>query len=155
MKKVQKKLPAGFKRKKHSDGKFRYTKALDGGAEVVFEDDDFWAYDAQGRQLGWTSSQKEAEFMAVHGFPNGMDDASDLSLWLAWNDAVRSGEIVLQDEQGRQFLSLGHRVVMSAMHDEHGFDIELMAEQDFWEAHAAEGFNVLALKIADKPLLLE
>lgn len=148
--------PTGFKRVKCDAGKSRLVKALPNYSKIERCGKDYEVYDTQGNYLGFSKDLSEAEFMALNGYTNRMDNASDLSLWLVWNDAVASGEKVLEDDEGKQFLSLDHDVVMSAKEDEHGWDVELLSGQLFWDNYRSKEFEgVLALKVAAKPLRLE
>lgn len=148
------KTKSEFKRLKRGD-KLCRVKELPGGAEIRVDGGEFYAHDAKGRYLGWTNNQPEAEHMATTGHVNMMDDASDLSLWLVWNDALDSGENVLEDGEGNQFLSLGHGVVMIACEDKHGWSVELITNQELWDRYKDDEFDVLALQVADKPFRLE
>src|SRR6266436_6694223 len=72
----------------------------------------FYCY-KNNHSLGWTGDQKTAEIVAKNGYVVTMEEASELSLWETWNDAVNSGATVLIDENQTQYMSLGFNIIMS------------------------------------------
>ncbi len=82
-----------------------YVKKLEGGAEVQREHGGaFSAISTTGHYLGWTFNQACAEFMAVNGFCDNFrlhEALCDLSLWVAWNDALNSDVQPLESELRR------------------------------------------------------
>lgn len=154
---TKKKLP-GFKYEKRGED-LVMIKTHEGGAEVRYDFDDgdvFSVYDKDGNYLGWTERLDEADYMAHHGFPNMLEDISDLSLWTMWNDALDCGEKPLEDPtDGTQFLCLRNDIVMSAQQDAQGWEIKLMMYLDFEELYRDEFFPVLRLRVAKKPFRLE
>mgnify|MGYP001601362002 CR=1 FL=1 len=91
--------------------------------------------------------------MKVKYFPK----VSELSLWLAWNDAINAGEIPLEDQKGRQFLALGRQIIMVAEVDgEYGPVVVLRHEESVRHAYMKNGDpQNLTLHRAKKPLRLE
>lgn len=148
------KTKTGFKRQER-EGKKVLVKTLPNGAEITKSGDEFYAYDTRRNYLGFASSQEQAEYMASNGYPNIMDDASELSLWEMWNDAINSGEKPLEDKDGTQFLSLGFDTIMFATKDAHGWDVGLMNERDFWIENEDPTYDILALTVAPTPFRLE
>ena len=151
-------MAKGFKRLKR-DGKMTQCKVLTNGSEIIRDGDEFFAYDASKRYLGWCQNQTEAEHMAEQGYPNHLEEICDLSLWQVWNDGVSCGAIVLQDEHCTQFMSLKDGIVMAAKKHDDGWDgwkVSLMTDNDFLEEYQDEHYSgVLALHIAEKPFVLE
>lgn len=148
-----------FRRKQTDDGTIN-AKELEGGSEIHRTGHgvgaEYFAHDSKGRYLGFHADQQQAELMAIKGHPNVMDDAPELSLWVMWTDAVNFGTKPLEDVENKtQFISLGHKVVMRAQRGEHGWDVSLLSEADFWEQYQLAGTDMLELTIADEPFILE
>lgn len=131
-----------FKRKKDGEGKYRATKALSNGSYVERNREEFSAYDANGTYLGWTNDQKAAEWMAENGYPNDTafgNDTTELSLWEFWNDAVFGGEVtVAQARDGTQVIRVTHDLYMTAKPDEHGFEVEIIDDVEFYDTFGTE-----------------
>ena len=91
--------------------------------------------------------------MKVEYFPA----ISELSLWLAWNDALDAGEIPVEDSRGTQFLGLGGSdSLMSVRMGPHGPDVRIYREETIRATYAKDGNpENLALKRTKKPLRLE
>ena len=89
---VKAKPPPGF-----ALVKGKCIKKLGSGGWVHKRFNEYHAYSREGKFLGYTPRLVAAEVMASNGYVNnlGIDDANDLSLWVAWNDGVAAGELRL------------------------------------------------------------
>lgn len=139
------------------EGEKRLVRVLPNGGEVRKYPHEFNAYDAKGRYLGFTGDEDQAVWMAANGFPNRLDDCNELSLWLAWNDAVDSGNHPVEDSTtGEQFIMLRDGVVMCAKRDKHGWGVQLYDLDTFWDTYSESGpASCLSLPFAEKPYVLE
>ena len=148
---------SGFKKEKDNEGNNALVKRFENGSYIAHSGEEFYAYNERGQYLGFSTEQDEAEFMAQNGFANQIDDISDLSLWVMWNDAVDSGEKPLEDpETGEQFLALpNYKTIISVQEGEHGWDVNIISEELLWEMYKHEKYDCLCLRIAEKPHRLE
>lgn len=159
---------SGFKRVKDHNGT-RLIKVVGAGyIAKSIKGTTFDAFDHKERLLGSTTNQAEAEYMAENNKPNVFTDrVSDLSLWVAWNDAIAAGEKpLLNEKEGIQYLSLGNiyiegkgyltEIVLSAMPDDQGWDIGIISMEYLRQIYSNEEFpGVLNLVFAEKPYVLE
>jgi hypothetical protein len=145
-------MKSAYKRVKR-DGKICYVKTLANGAEVHKDGDEFLAHDSAGHYLGFTADEEEAEHLAVNGYVNVpyLDYANELSLWLVWNDAVECGGCrVMQAADGTQILALPNSIYMTAKRDEHGYAVELLAEDELYSRYGSNDFDsCLEVKVID------
>lgn len=137
---------SGFVRETR-DGKRVYVKRLSSGCDIVRYDakkyKEYNVYDANGIYLGWTTNLDEAEYMAAKGFVNnpGSDHASELSLWVFWNDAVAAGCSVFLGDDGEQVIAMTDNLFMIAKKDDHGWDVEVLNHLDFEYRYGDETFS--------------
>jgi hypothetical protein len=148
---------AEFKRVKRN-GDTLYIKTLPGGAEVHRSKGEFTVYDYDGNYLGFTADQAKAEAMAMRGRPGliTIDGASDLSLWVMWNDAIENGARVLTDDDGWQIIFIRDGIFMRAKEDDSGYDVDLLTDEEMASYYWDDETETFALELAKgKKLRLE
>jgi hypothetical protein len=128
------------------DGLKYRVKPLGDGARVHDNGGDFSAYDSRANYLGFCATEEEAGYIAERGFANQLEEACELSLWAAWNDATAHGLAVLQAPGN---------VVMGAKEGRHGWDLRLLGYDELFDNYRAEQYDVLTLTAAEKPYVLE
>lgn len=91
--------------------------------------------------------------MRVKYFP----EMSELSLWLAWNDAIDAGEVPLEDKNKNQFLGIEGGYALKVSTDEKfGWSVKIVSEEDMRFQYAIDGdVENLTLKKAKIPYRLE
>ena len=91
------------------DGDKVEVHAFRNGAEVHRNDeDDFAAFDSQGRYVGFHCEEHKAAAMAESGRLNhlSLDSVCPLDLWQLWNAAIDGGTEAMTDLEGNQFIAL-------------------------------------------------
>jgi hypothetical protein len=137
------------------DRKRPATKRTKNPTRIERRGRDYHVY-VDGRYYGWTPDKATAERMRDERLPGrtAVEDASELSLWTAWNDAVQSGmPTVFEDDEGFQLISFDVFWLV-ASRDKHGWNCEYVTNAEFWAEYGNED-DTLRLKFADKPYLLE
>jgi hypothetical protein len=137
------------------DGLKYRVKTLPNGARVHDNGGDFSAYDSRANYLGFCATEEEAGYIAERGFANQPEEACELSLWAAWNDATAHGLTVLQAPDGEQFIQLPGDVVLGAKKGRHGWDVRLIGSDELFDRYRDERYDVLTLTVAEKPYVLE
>lgn len=128
-----------YRREKRS-GKSAMVRRLSMGGSIIKQGEEFHAFDKNDRFLGWTNDEEEAEYMAYHGLTNSTceESANQISLWMAWNDAVDSGTQVLEAPSGDQVMLLGDCIYMVAEVD--GACVELITDVEIGQRYADPNF---------------
>lgn len=136
-----------IRKRKNIEGNYFYVKELPSGADC------FDAFDKDGHFLGGLIiSQENAELIADNGYvvnPD-RDTMSDLSWWVAWNDAVQCGVEVMEDPQGTQIMSLGHDVYMTVRRAEDGWDMDIIDDVELGDRYYSKEGEYFNLKIVPK-----
>lgn len=137
-------------RRENREGSYVYVKRLAIGGEVHRDGEEFRAYDADGHYLGFSNDQQEAELMASSGFTNipHMEESSDLSWWVLWNDHVESGNRVFLGDDGEQVIAVRNDLYMVAKEDDRGWDIEIIDDVTLFDRYRNDTYDcVVELKI--------
>jgi hypothetical protein len=137
--------------------KTKPTKSKSGRVKKIRNSDEWEAWDERDNYLGFTNDRDEAILMAEKGWTTNLlfDEAMDLELWQLWNECADRSR-VWDCGDGTQALALpGHWMLMATPDETLGWEVEIMAHDDFYERYADETNNLCRVTVAEKPYRVE
>jgi len=142
------KSASGFKREKR-DGRTVLVKKAGNGEVVKNGPADFLAYDSSGNYLGFFGEEATAAVAAARGRPSiaHIDSASDLSLWVAWNDGLDSGARVMADQDDRQIMCFSDSIFLRAHDDRKSWIVEVLTDAEMSDEYWDDGQCTFDLRV--------